>query len=100
MAEQLAKLAEMAQRRLVTVKILPLELGAHPGLQGPFVIATLKDDPDMVYRDMLGEGQVIGDPDFVAMVADLWESLNADALPQRASIELVRSWAERWKTAS
>jgi transcriptional regulator with XRE-family HTH domain len=100
MAEQLDKLSEMTERQLVTVQLLPLDIGAHPGLGGAFVIASLPDAPDIVYRDSIGAGDVIDSPDFVSTITGLWESIRADALPQRSSIELVRSWAERWKTSN
>ena len=100
MAEQCEHLAQIAQRPNVTVQILPMDLGSHPGLQGGFVIATLPDHSPVVYRDMVGEGHVTDDPEFVATITELWDSLRADALPQRASIELVKSCAERWKNAS
>jgi transcriptional regulator with XRE-family HTH domain len=100
MAEQLDKLTEMAERQLVTVQIVPLDVGAHPGLGGAFVIASLPDAPDVIYRDSIGAGDVIDSPDFVATITGLWESIHADALPQRSSRELVRSWAEKWKTGN
>jgi transcriptional regulator with XRE-family HTH domain len=100
MAEQCDYLVEMAERPNIHVQILPLELGVHSGLAGAFVIAARPDEPPVVYRDMVGEGQVTDDPRFVAEISELWDSLRADALPQRASIELVKSCAERWKSAS
>ncbi|MGI8328383.1 helix-turn-helix domain-containing protein [Actinomadura scrupuli] len=100
MAEQLDKLAEATDRRLITVQVVPLDVGAHPGLGGAFVIASLPDAPDIVYRDSIGAGEVIDSPDFVTTLTGLWESIRADALPQRTSRELVRSWAEKWKASN
>jgi transcriptional regulator with XRE-family HTH domain len=99
MAEQCEQLIEMAGRSNITVQVLPLELGMHRGLEGAFVIAELPDDPDVVYRDMLGEGQVNDDPAFVSMTREVWESLRDDALNRRASIEVVQKWANTWKNA-
>jgi len=100
MAEQCEHLIEMAGRPNITIQVLPLELGMHRGLEGAFVIAELSDDADMVYRDMLGEGQVTDDLSFVSMTREVWESLRDDALNRRASIEMVQKWANTWKSAS
>jgi DNA-binding XRE family transcriptional regulator len=99
MAEQLAYVAEMATRRNITVRLIQFDVGAHPGLAGAFVIALPEKEPTLVYRDSIVEGSVTGNPEIVTTVVGLWESIEADALPQRASTELVRSWAETWKNS-
>lgn len=99
MADQLERLAELAGHRMVTIQVTPLSIGGHPGVEGAFSIATLPDGAQLVYRDSIEEGQVVHKPDTVATIIGLWESIRADALPQRASIELVRSWAEKWKNS-
>jgi Domain of unknown function (DUF5753) len=58
------------------------------------------DGPDVVCRDNIGQGHVVGNPEIVATVTGLWDSLRTDALPRRESIDLVRSWAEKWKSSS
>lgn len=100
MAEQLDKLLEAAANRLVELQVIPLGVGAHAAQGGGFVIATTPDGPDVVYRDNIGEGHVVGVPEIVATVSGLWDSLRSDALPRRESIDPVRSWAEKWKTSS
>lgn len=99
MVEQCEQLIALIEAKKVTIQVLPLDLGVHAGLQGGFAIAEIRDEPDMVYRDMLGEGQVIDSPDFVAMATEVWDSLRTDSYPQRASIEVIRSWASKWKNA-
>jgi hypothetical protein len=51
MAAQLRHLLRMAERSNVSVRVLPLALGAHAGLRGPFVLLRFaaENDPDIVY---------------------------------------------------
>ena len=45
MAEQLDHLAEMAQRPSILIEVIPLDVGAHEGVNGAFVIAEFADAP-------------------------------------------------------
>jgi hypothetical protein len=99
MVKQLERLERLASHPLITLQIMELKIGAHPGVEGGFVIADLSAGTTVVYRDSIVEGEFTDSPDFVATVIELWETIQADALPQRASIGLVRSWAERWKNS-
>jgi transcriptional regulator with XRE-family HTH domain len=51
MAAQLRHLLRMAERPNVSIRVLPLALGAHAGLRGPFVLLRFaaENDPDIVY---------------------------------------------------
>jgi hypothetical protein len=40
MAEQLDHLVEMAQRPSILIEVIPLDVGAHEGVNGAFVIAV------------------------------------------------------------
>jgi hypothetical protein len=44
MQDQLAHLAEMSERPLIKVHVIPAEVGAHIGLLGAFAIAGFADD--------------------------------------------------------
>ncbi len=45
MAEQLDHLAEMAQRPSILIEVIPLDVGAHEGVNGAFVIADFAMRP-------------------------------------------------------
>ena len=51
MRAQLERLLELARRPNVAIRVVPLALGAHVGLRGPFVLLTFAgtNDPDVVY---------------------------------------------------
>jgi transcriptional regulator with XRE-family HTH domain len=51
MRAQLERLVELAQRPHVAIRVLPLSLGEHVGLRGPFALLKFAGthDPDVVY---------------------------------------------------
>lgn len=49
MQKQLHHLIEMATRANITIQILPDHAGAHPAMEGAFVILDFDDDPGLVY---------------------------------------------------
>jgi transcriptional regulator with XRE-family HTH domain len=53
MAEQLAKLDDLAGQGNVELQVLPLSVGGHPGLDGDFAIVSFADliAPDVVYLE-------------------------------------------------
>lgn len=97
MRDQLKRLAEMARRPNIVVRALPASLGVHDGLPGTgFVIAEFDNGPNAAYQDTAVRGQVIEDADDIAVLADTWDRLVADALPRRASLELVEEVTQTW----
>ncbi|MFC7382094.1 helix-turn-helix domain-containing protein [Sphaerisporangium rhizosphaerae] len=49
MREQIGKLIDMAARPNITIQIVPDTAGAHPALEGAFVILDFPEDPSLVY---------------------------------------------------
>jgi transcriptional regulator with XRE-family HTH domain len=97
MHDQLVHLAGMGERPNVTVEVIPYGAGAHSGLLGAFVIAEVAEAPRIVYLETAAGGQIAEEPSVVAQVALTFDTLRADALPRRASQELiVRVAEERW----
>jgi transcriptional regulator with XRE-family HTH domain len=60
MRRQLQRLVEAADRPNVTIEVVPFSAGAHPGLQGPFVIVEFPDpeDDDVLFLES-ARGDVI-----------------------------------------
>jgi transcriptional regulator with XRE-family HTH domain len=99
MPDQLRNIADRAEQDdLVTVRVIPFEVGAHRGLYGPFSLLEFDGGlPDILYLDT-GRAQfasmVAGDDPRVAEYRDDFELLLEDALSADKSIELIRSVAE------
>lgn len=96
MAGQLAHLIDLAERPNIAIHVVPQDAGAYAGLTGPFVIALL-DGHETVYQDAALRGTCVDSPDDVATFKRIWEAVRSEALPRKASIEILQREMERWK---
>jgi transcriptional regulator with XRE-family HTH domain len=97
MPNQLRSIADRAERdRLVTVRVIPFETGAHPGLIDPFTLLEFEAGlPDILFFDANRSALMIsGDDPEVAKYAEYFEEILEDALSAEASIELIRKVAD------
>jgi transcriptional regulator with XRE-family HTH domain len=95
MRDQLLHLAEMSLRPKVSIQIVPHQVGAHPCLQGGFIIADLEEAPSIVYLETAAAGQVVAAPAVVNQVALSYETVRSEALPALASRDLILKVAEK-----
>lgn len=100
MAEQCAYLAEMAQRSGISVLIIPRSAGAHPGLDGMFHIAELRDGGTILFSGDIKDGNITDDPATVAEVTQRWRYLSSLTLSADGSLALMQERAKAWKTAA
>jgi len=96
MRDQIDRLIVAARQPRIVLQVLPLSAGAHPGLDGHFVIAGFEGAADVVYLNNALAGQVVERADDVTQVTLLYDILKTEALPRQASIELARKAIERW----
>jgi transcriptional regulator with XRE-family HTH domain len=89
MRAQLERLVTVSREPMITVQVLPISVGAHPGLLGPLVIAGFASGPDIAYIDNALSGQVVERREDVAHIAVLYDTMRAEALSPRASIDLI-----------
>jgi len=98
MHKQLGRLIEAAQSPRITIQVMPSSANAHPGLLGPFVVASFEHGPDAAYLDNALDGQVTERRAQVAQVALLYDTLRSEALSPGASTELIVKVAdETWR---
>lgn len=95
MVEQLARLVEMAGLPHVTIQVVPFHTGAHPGMEGPFLILGFPEqaDPDVVYVESTTSGLYLEMPADVHRYALLFDHLRATALKPDDSVELIAAFA-------
>lgn len=90
MREQLGRLADAAVANpKVIVQVVPLSVGAHPGLAGPLELVTRHGEPDIAYFEVQGRSQLIEQPDDVDRYALLYDMLRAVALSPEKSHDLI-----------
>ncbi|UNS99863.1 helix-turn-helix transcriptional regulator [Streptomyces tubbatahanensis] len=94
MARQLHALVEAAEDPRTVVQVIPYEVGAHASMDGPFVGLTMSEGADVVYIDGRARGHVSAAPQQVADYRYAYDLLRADALPPKASIELIAARAK------
>jgi transcriptional regulator with XRE-family HTH domain len=94
MQEQLRYLLRMSERSEISIRVLPLALGAHAGLRGPFVLLRFaaENDPDIVYIENR-RGDSIFEND--AAVTDNHRSIFADLERRAAPAEELKIYVDR-----
>lgn len=96
MRGQLARLIEAARNPRIKILAVPLSVGAHAGLAGHFVIAGFDDAPDIVYLEAAARGQISDRPEIVKACTLAFDTLRAEALPPKASLEMISKVMETW----
>lgn len=97
MPNQLRDIADKAETdEMITVRVIPFNAGAHPGLSGPFTLLEF-DGPlsDLLYLDTGRNFTLIsGDDPRLSKYADDFETLLENALSAHDSVEFIRTAAE------
>ncbi|HJQ48587.1 MAG TPA: helix-turn-helix transcriptional regulator [Amycolatopsis sp.] len=98
MAKQSARLLELAQLTHVTIQVVPFAAGAHPGMEGPFLILGFPEpaDPDVVYVDNTSGGFFLELPPDVERYSLMFDHLRAAALKPDDSLGVIAAAAERY----
>ncbi|WP_343953392.1 helix-turn-helix transcriptional regulator [Nonomuraea longicatena] len=97
MAGQLAHLAAMDGHPRVHLRLLPHDAWLTTGMQGAFVLASGSEIPDTAYIESITLSQITAEPSRVLDVKSRYEMLHGEALPRRASLQLIEEKAKRWK---
>jgi len=99
MREQLQHLIEVSSRpnTPLTLQILPFSVGAHPGMNGPFVILGFNSptDPPMVYLETATDGLYLEEPADIERYTLRFNHLVARALGPDESRSMIAALAER-----
>jgi transcriptional regulator with XRE-family HTH domain len=99
MREQLRHIIELSTRpnTTLTIQVLPLSAGAHPGMNGPFVILEFQGpkDPPMVYLETATDGLYLEEPADVERYTLRFNHLVARALGPDESRTMIADLAGR-----
>ena len=93
MREQLDQLAERSRSSRVTVQVIPLEAGAHPGMDSAFAVLQLETVSDVVYVEGLMGYFFLQNQGDVVRYRRAFDQLRAVALSPSDSRERMRSVA-------
>jgi hypothetical protein len=96
MRQQLEHIAEVSLLDNVTLQVLPLEIGAHAGMEGSFVLLSFphEGDSDTVYVTMATGGVFQEKPDELSRYVTIFDRLTHAALTPEDSMTLVLKMAK------
>ncbi|HLK74073.1 MAG TPA: helix-turn-helix transcriptional regulator [Streptosporangiaceae bacterium] len=97
MADQLAHVADMAERPNISVQVLPSDSGANAGLSGAFDLASADGAPEVLRMEAV-EDVTTESRSLLRQATNIFVRVQADALPRMASLALIREAAEQWKS--
>ncbi|MEV0409835.1 helix-turn-helix transcriptional regulator [Streptomyces sp. NPDC050448] len=96
MRDQYRHLAELAQRRNVSVQVLPLDCGfsgEHAGMRGGMYLVETPKHERLVYLEMQDESLLLSDGAKVSTYSQRYARIRAQALGPRESLGLVERLA-------
>ncbi|MBA0126463.1 helix-turn-helix transcriptional regulator [Haloechinothrix sp. YIM 98757] len=89
-ADQLRHLLKMGERDNITVQVLPQSLGAHPGVDGSYVLMEFAAESPIVHLEQYRAGAFLDDREDVEAYRSLTDILRRDALSPAESAGLIR----------
>ncbi len=96
--EQLQRLIDTEPLDHVTVQVLPLDAGPHPGMAGPFSILDFpEDDPSLVYVEAEPNSLYLEERAEIHRYSVVFQNLSAMALSPDTSIAYLTKLADRLK---
>ncbi|MFH9298715.1 Scr1 family TA system antitoxin-like transcriptional regulator [Streptomyces sp. NPDC017520] len=99
MAEQLHKVADLAESGRVRLHVLTLASGAHALLEGMLYLLSFADAAPLAYVEGVHNGRLLDDPAVVDACHTSYTLALSDAAPREESVALVRSIAEEHEHA-
>jgi hypothetical protein len=100
MAAQMTRLIEITDLPNVTVQVIPLSAGSHPGLLGKFDVAEKPGVISTIFLEDANDGRITDDPATVAEIMLRWRYLCSVALPSGMSAVQIQEAQERWSKPS
>ncbi len=89
MRRQVRHLEDAATRSNVTVQVVPTAAGAHPGLEGPFVILEFDGDPTIVHLETRRGSAFLDEDEDIAETTIALQHLQRIALSPDDSLDLL-----------
>jgi transcriptional regulator with XRE-family HTH domain len=98
MAAQLRSLVEIAARPTVTIRVVPIDAGWHPGLAGPFVLYHYAGAPAILMRETYRGGTFVTESDEVAAYETAAEQIRRVAMNPDATSRLIADIAQEMES--
>ncbi|MEO3766803.1 helix-turn-helix transcriptional regulator [Streptomyces sp. B5E4] len=86
---QLRRLLDVAERRNVTLQMLPSDRGLHPGLRGPIVILETPEHDHLAYAESQAGGVLYADAERVNIAMRRRDMITGEALCPQDSVRFI-----------
>ncbi|MFB9235694.1 DUF5753 domain-containing protein [Plantactinospora siamensis] len=96
MRDQLLHLLAVGDRPRVHLHVVPRGIGAYPGLNGAFVLATPAEGDDVAYLDNQLRGSIVERTPDVHWLKRQWESVRAEAMPHGQTMNMISEAVKQW----
>ncbi|WP_406348545.1 helix-turn-helix transcriptional regulator [Streptomyces sp. NBC_00144] len=100
MADQLHKIADMAEAGRLRLHVMPFSAGAHALVDGLLCLMKFADAPPIAYSEGVRTGHLMDDPALVSQCQTAYDLALGDALSHADSLALVRAVAKEYAHAS
>ncbi|MFC0600067.1 helix-turn-helix domain-containing protein [Streptomyces palmae] len=94
MAQQLTKIADMAEAGRLRLHVLPFGVGAHALIESMVTLMSFPDAAPVAYVEGLRTGNLMDDPAMVSSCQSAYDLALSDAASHQESLVLVRAIAE------
>jgi transcriptional regulator with XRE-family HTH domain len=96
MRDQLGHLIMLSELSTVSVQVLPNDAGAHPSMDGAFIILTFpeNEDPSVLYVEHINGSLQIEKPEEVAEARLVFDRLRSEALSPSDSVAFIERVAD------
>lgn len=98
MVDQLSYLLSMAQLATVTIQVVPIGEGWHPGLAGPFVLYDFLAAPTILHLEHHRSGAFVYDEEDVGAYKLAAENVRETAMSPKRSLELIANVVNEMET--
>jgi transcriptional regulator with XRE-family HTH domain len=97
MREQLLRIAEAARMPHLTAQVIPYAAGAHPGMQGSFILLDFPDpaDPSLIYMESLAGDLFLENSTEIRRYIQNFDHLRAAALRPDETVALLTEAADK-----
>lgn len=97
MRQQLRRIAEAATKPNLTAQIIPYAAGAHPGMQGSFILLDFPDpaDPSLIYMESLAGDLFLENSTDISRYIENFQHLRAAALRPDETVALLAEVADK-----
>jgi transcriptional regulator with XRE-family HTH domain len=99
MRSQLERLLKVAEKRNITMEVVPFSAGLHPGMKGPFEIIEFADpqDQDIVFLESHRGDIISDDPEDTSRYKEVFKRLGKSSLGPRESLAYIASVADEMR---